>query len=111
MHRAAFPGQLNYVLAHVQNVKPEKLFSRERAVKQLLGLIDRTTLQDNGAYWVSCTWQSSTSTLANQFCHGCFPADRTCTRSNSGAAEMRTETHSTGSRVHLQAWDGTTIPW
>ena len=36
----------------MQNVKPEKLFSRERAVQQLLGLIDRTTLADNGAYWV-----------------------------------------------------------
>lgn len=40
-----------------KNVKPEKLFSRERAVKQLLGLIDRTTLQDNGAYWA---WDGAT---------------------------------------------------
>lgn len=33
-----------------QNVPPEKLFSRERAVSQLLAIIDRTTMADNGKY-------------------------------------------------------------
>ncbi|KAL4433394.1 hypothetical protein ABPG77_010247 [Micractinium sp. CCAP 211/92] len=33
-----------------KNVPPEKLFSRERAVSQLLAIIDRTTMADNGKY-------------------------------------------------------------
>lgn len=33
-----------------QNVPPEKLFSRELAVSQLLAIIDRTTMADNGKY-------------------------------------------------------------
>ncbi|KAK9866378.1 hypothetical protein WJX84_003914 [Apatococcus fuscideae] len=33
-----------------KNVKPEKLFTRERAVQQLLGIIDSTTMKDNGRY-------------------------------------------------------------
>ena len=40
-----------------QNVKPEKLFSRERAVQQLLGLIDRAQIEDSGAYWA---WDGQT---------------------------------------------------
>ena len=34
----------------LQNVQPEKLFSRERAVEQLLGIIDGVSMQDNGRY-------------------------------------------------------------
>lgn len=34
----------------MQNVQPEKLFTRERAVQQLLGIIDSTSMQDNGRY-------------------------------------------------------------
>ncbi|KAL4451642.1 hypothetical protein ABPG75_007304 [Micractinium tetrahymenae] len=33
-----------------KNVPPEKLFSRGRAVSQLLAIIDRTTMADNGKY-------------------------------------------------------------
>ncbi|BDA48718.1 probable c-factor [Coccomyxa sp. Obi] len=33
-----------------KNVKPEKLFTRERAVKQLLDIIDNVTMEDNGRY-------------------------------------------------------------
>ena len=35
----------------VQNVKPEKLFTRERAVEQLLGIIDGVSMQDNGRFY------------------------------------------------------------
>ena len=38
------------VLSGAQNVKPEKLFSRERAVKQLLDIVDKVTMEDNGRY-------------------------------------------------------------
>lgn len=31
-----------------QNVPPEKLFTRERAVRQLLDITDRTSMQDTG---------------------------------------------------------------
>lgn len=48
------PQGVKGVALLLQNVKPEKLFSRERAVGQLLDLIDRTTLADTGAYWVRC---------------------------------------------------------
>ena len=34
----------------LQNVPPEKLFSRELAVRQLLAIIDGTTMADNGKY-------------------------------------------------------------
>lgn len=34
----------------MQNVAPEKLFSRERAVSQLLGIIQGATIADNGKY-------------------------------------------------------------
>lgn len=34
----------------MQNVKPEKLFSKERAVKQLLDIIEGVTLEDNGRF-------------------------------------------------------------
>ncbi len=34
----------------LQNVQPEKLFSRERAVEQLLGIIDSVSMKDNGRY-------------------------------------------------------------
>lgn len=37
-------------LTAVQNVKPEKLFSRERAVGQLLDIIDRATSQDQARF-------------------------------------------------------------
>ena len=33
-----------------QNVAPEKLFSKERAIKQLLDIIDKATMDDNGRY-------------------------------------------------------------
>lgn len=33
-----------------QNVAPEKLFSRERAVHQLLGIVDGLTMKDSGRY-------------------------------------------------------------
>ena len=39
------------VCGHMQNVKPEKLFSKERAVKQLLDIIDSTTSQSNGKFY------------------------------------------------------------
>jgi hypothetical protein len=32
-------------------VAPEKLFSRERAVGQLLAIIDRTTMRETGKYY------------------------------------------------------------
>ena len=35
----------------MQNVKPEKLFSRERAVKQLLEIIDSTITASNGKFF------------------------------------------------------------
>ena len=34
----------------VQNVRPEKLFTRERAVAQLLGIIDSVSMEDNGRF-------------------------------------------------------------
>ena len=34
----------------VQNVKPEKLFTKERAVKQLLNIIEGVTMETNGGY-------------------------------------------------------------
>lgn len=34
----------------MQNVKPEKLFTRERAVRQLLEIVDSATVQDSGRY-------------------------------------------------------------
>lgn len=34
----------------MQNVKPEKLFPKERAVEQLLGIIERTTMENNGTF-------------------------------------------------------------
>ena len=34
----------------LQNVAPEKLFSKERAIRQLLEIIDKTTMDDNGCY-------------------------------------------------------------
>ena len=34
----------------VQNVQPEKLFSRERAVTQLLDIIDGATAKDKASY-------------------------------------------------------------
>ncbi len=33
---------------HAQNVKPEKLFTKERAIKQLLDIIGKTTMEENG---------------------------------------------------------------
>lgn len=33
-----------------QNVAPEKLFTRDRAVQQLLGIVDITTMKDSGRY-------------------------------------------------------------
>lgn len=35
----------------LQNVIPEKLFTKERAVKQLLEIIDGTTNQSNGKFY------------------------------------------------------------
>lgn len=44
--------QLALTCLHVlQNVVPEKLFSRERAVKQLLEIIDSTTIETNGKFF------------------------------------------------------------
>lgn len=40
----------DFVFSAAQNVKPEKLFTRERAVKQLLDIIDNVTMEDNGRY-------------------------------------------------------------
>lgn len=40
-----------------KNVKPEKLFTRELAVRQLLGLVDTTKMADNGSYWA---WDGQT---------------------------------------------------
>lgn len=34
-----------------KNVAPEKLFDRERAIRQLLGIIDRTTMKETGRYY------------------------------------------------------------
>jgi hypothetical protein len=34
----------------LQNVLPEKLFTRERAVQQLLGIIDGVSMADNGRF-------------------------------------------------------------
>lgn len=46
--RAFFPHRPNPSL---QNVPPEKLFPRERAVRQLLQIIDRTSMQDTGRFY------------------------------------------------------------
>ena len=35
----------------MQNVKPEKLFTKDRAVKQLLGIIDSVTMADSGNFF------------------------------------------------------------
>ncbi len=35
----------------VQNVPAEKLFSRERAVQQLLAIVDRTSMRENGRFF------------------------------------------------------------
>ena len=35
---------------YMQNVKPEKLFTKERAIKQLLDIIDKTSMEDNGKF-------------------------------------------------------------
>lgn len=34
----------------MQNVKPEKLFTKERAVKQLLDIIEGVTMETNGSF-------------------------------------------------------------
>ena len=34
----------------MQNVKPEKLFTKARAVKQLLDIIEGVTMETNGSY-------------------------------------------------------------
>ena len=34
----------------VQNVRPEKLFTKERAIKQLLDIIDGATMKDTGRF-------------------------------------------------------------
>ena len=34
----------------VQNVRPEKLFTKERAIKQLLDIIDSATMKDTGRF-------------------------------------------------------------
>ena len=39
-----------HVLCVMQNVQPEKLFTRERAVQQLLSIIDSISMEDNGRY-------------------------------------------------------------
>ena len=36
---------------YMQNVKPEKLFTKERAIKQLLDIIDKTTMEENGKFF------------------------------------------------------------
>jgi len=36
---------------YAQNVKPEKLFTKERAIKQLLDIIDKTTMEENGKFF------------------------------------------------------------
>lgn len=38
-------------LRALQNVRPEKLFTQERAIKQLLEIIDRTTMTGNGKFY------------------------------------------------------------
>ena len=40
-----------------QNVQPEKLFARDRAVRQLLDLTDKVTMKDNGSFWA---WDGQT---------------------------------------------------
>lgn len=39
-----------------RNVAPEKLFTRERGVRQLLDIIDRATMEDNGKFYA---WDGS----------------------------------------------------
>ena len=34
----------------MQNVKPDKLFTKDRAVKQLLGIIDSVTMAESGKF-------------------------------------------------------------
>lgn len=41
----------------LQNVPAEKLFTRERAVQQLLAIIDRTSMAENGGYF---DWRGET---------------------------------------------------
>ena len=38
-------------LYSMQNVKPEKLFTKDRAVKQLLGIIDSVTMAESGKFF------------------------------------------------------------
>lgn len=40
-----------------RNVAPEKLFTKERTVRQLLDIVDRTTMEDSGGYFA---WDSTT---------------------------------------------------
>lgn len=47
---------LSAALPLAQNVPPEKLFTRERAVRQLLQIIDRTTMAQNGRFF---DWQGT----------------------------------------------------
>lgn len=44
------PSKLFHLL-YMQNVVPEKLFTKERAVKQLLEIIDDTTTESNGKFY------------------------------------------------------------
>lgn len=37
--------------SNVQNVRPDKLFSKERAVKQLLEIIDECAMSSNGKFY------------------------------------------------------------
>jgi len=39
-----------------KNVLPEKLFSRDRGVRQMLAIVDRTTMQENGTFFA---WDGS----------------------------------------------------
>ena len=58
MVRKAHSRRLAHVrLTTAQNVMPEKLFSRDRAVRQLLGLVDSVSMKDNGSFWA---WDGQT---------------------------------------------------
>lgn len=39
------------VVCCLQNVRPDKLFSKERAVRQMLDIIDNTSLSSNGKFY------------------------------------------------------------
>lgn len=43
-------SRLTLMCICVQNVKPEKLFSKERAVGQLLDIINKATAEDTGRF-------------------------------------------------------------